>query len=154
MVVARVESANYSTPCCRASSTAPTALVNKPRAETGQATVEFALTLPFMIIFSLCVVQIGSIANDQLALNHAARVAAREVSLADIDAESAQQLAAESTRQAINLKNIEVTTQLSSKMVTVGLKYRRRVEIPLVGILAPEIDLNATATMPREPSAN
>ena len=37
--------------------------------EPGQATVEFALVLPFLFLFSLTVVQIGSVANDQLALN-------------------------------------------------------------------------------------
>ncbi|MFM8775580.1 MAG: TadE/TadG family type IV pilus assembly protein, partial [Actinomycetota bacterium] len=139
---------------CRASLTAPTALDNKPRLETGQATVEFALTLPFMIIFSLCVVQIGSVANDQLALNHAARVAAREISLADVDDSLAQQVAIESIRREIDLEDLEVITQLSPKMVTVALKFRRRVEVPLIGVVAPAIELNATATMPREPSTN
>lgn len=134
--------------------TAPTALDNKPRLETGQATVEFALTLPFMIIFSLCVVQIGSVANDQLALNHAARVAAREISLADVDDSLAQQVAIESIRREIDLEDLEVITQLSPKMVTVDLKFRRRVEVPLIGVVAPAIELNATATMPREPSTN
>ncbi|MFM8001430.1 MAG: TadE/TadG family type IV pilus assembly protein [Actinomycetota bacterium] len=127
---------------------------NKPRLETGQATVEFALTLPFMIIFSLCVVQIGSVANDQLALNHAARVAAREISLADVDDSLAQQVAIESIRREIDLEDLEVITQLSPKMVTVDLKLRRRVEVPLIGVVAPAIELNATATMPREPSTN
>lgn len=134
--------------------TAPTALDNKPRLETGQATVEFALALPFMIIFSLCVVQIGSVANDQLALNHAARVAAREISLADVDDSLAQQVAIESIRREIDLEDLEVITQLSPKMVTVDLKFRRRVEVPLIGVVAPAIELNATATMPREPSTN
>jgi len=129
-------------------------LDNKPRLETGQATVEFALTLPFMIIFSLCVVQIGSVANDQLALNHAARVAAREISLADVDDSLAQQVAIESIRREIDLEDLEVITQLSPKMVTVDLKFRRRVEVPLIGVVAPAIELNATATMPREPSTN
>jgi len=129
-------------------------LGNKPRRETGQATVEFALTLPFMIIFSLCVVQIGSVANDQLALNHAARVAAREISLADVDDSLAQQVAIESIRREIDLEDLEVITQLSPKMVTVALKFRRRVEVPLIGVVAPAIELNATATMPREPSTN
>jgi len=129
-------------------------LDNKPRLETGQATVEFALTLPFMIIFSLCVVQIGSVANDQLALNHAARVAAREISLADVDDSLAQQVAIESIRREIDLEDLEVITQLSPKMVTVALKFRRRVEVPLIGVVAPAIELNATATMPREPSTN
>ena len=127
---------------------------NKPRRETGQATVEFALTLPFMIIFSLCVVQIGSVANDQLALNHAARVAAREISLADVDDSLAQQVAIESIRREIDLEDLEVITQLSPKMVTVDLKFRRRVGVPLIGVVAPAIELNATATMPREPSTN
>jgi len=129
-------------------------LDNRPRLETGQATVEFALTLPFMIIFSLCVVQIGSVANDQLALNHAARVAAREISLADVDDSLAQQVAIESIRREIDLEDLEVITQLSPKMVTVDLKFRRRVEVPLIGVVAPAIELNATATMPREPSTN
>ena len=56
--------------------------------------------------------QLGSVANDQLALNHAAQVAARAISLADVSDESAQQIAKSTIEQTVNLNDVEVTVEL------------------------------------------
>ena len=126
------------------------ALAKKLSSESGQATLEFALTLPFIVLFSMCVVQLGGVANDQLALNHAARTAARAISLADITPESAQQVAITTVEREINLNDIEVAANLSSDGAKVELSYSRRVEVPLIGVLLHEVNLRATATMPRQ----
>ena len=56
--------------------------------------------------------QLGSVANDQLALNHAAQVAARAISLADVLDESAQQIAISTIEQTVNLNDVEVAVEL------------------------------------------
>ena len=123
----------------------------KPDAtETGQATVEFALVLPFLFLFSLSVVQVGSIANDQLALGHAARSAARAISLGDVTDQSVNQIAANAVDNTITLNNVRIDIELGDKFAQVALSYTRTINIPIIGRLMNEVTLHSSATMPRE----
>ncbi len=124
------------------------------RNERGQATVEFALTLPFLFLFSICVVQLGSVANDQLALNHAAQVAARAISLADIPDESAQQIAISTIEQTVNLNDVEVVVELDRDTAKVDLRFSREVAVPIIGRLFKRVELRASAVMPRQLATN
>ena len=119
-------------------------------AETGQATVEFALVLPFLFLFSLSVVQVGSIANDQLALGHAARSAARAISLGDVTDQSANQIATNAVDNTITLNNVRIDIELGDKFAQVALSYTRKINIPIIGQLINEVTLHSSATMPRE----
>ena len=119
-------------------------------AETGQATVEFALVLPFLFLFSLSVVQVGSIANDQLALGHAARSAARAISLGDVTDQSANQIATNAVDNTITLNNVRIDIELGDKFAQVALSYTRNINIPIIGRLINEVTLHSSATMPRE----
>ena len=150
MVAGLGELANSSTRCCRAYSIAQTHLNSKQFAENGQATVEFALTLPFLFLFSLCVVQVGSVANDQLVLNHAAQTAARAVSLADVTAESAQQIALTAINREVNLRKIQIEVTLDQDSANVALRYDREINVPVIGKLFGDFSLRSSATMPRE----
>ena len=123
---------------------------SKQFAENGQATVEFALTLPFLFLFSLCVVQVGSVANDQLVLNHAAQTAARAVSLADVTAESAQQTALTAINREVNLREIQIKVTLDQDSANVALHYDREINVPVIGKLFGDFSLRSSATMPRE----
>ena len=118
--------------------------------DSGQATVEFALTLPFLFLFSLCVVQVGSVANDQLVLNHAAQTAARAISLADVTLESAQQVALNSVQSEINLREVKIEVDLDQDSANVKLLYDRTVKVPVIGKLFGDLSLRASATTPRE----
>lgn len=119
-------------------------------AEPGQATVEFALVLPFLFLFSLSVVQIGSVANDQLALGHAARTAARAISLADVADENANQIALDSVQNSITLDPVDVSVELNETLAQVTLFYQRQINIPIIGNLFNNVTLQATTSMPRE----
>jgi len=125
-------------------------LNSKQFAENGQATVEFALTLPFLFLFSLCVVQVGSVANDQLVLNHAAQTAARAISLADVTAESAQQIALTTISREVNLREIQIKVTLDQDSANVALHYEREINVPVIGKLFGDLSLRSSATMPRE----
>jgi Flp pilus assembly protein TadG len=160
MVAVPVESANCLTPYCQAYLIALTVLAKNyfkkwsMRNERGQATVEFALTLPFLFLFSICVVQLGSVANDQLALNHAAQVAARAISLADIPDESAQQIAISTVEQTVNLNDVEVAVELDRDTAKVDLRFSREVAVPIIGRLFKRVELRASAVMPRQLATN
>lgn len=119
--------------------------------ESGQATVEFALVLPFLFLFSLSVVQVGSVANDQLALGHAARTAARAISLGDVSDENANQIALNSVQNSITLNPVDVDVELGETLAQVTLRYQRQINIPIIGKLFNNVTLQATSSMPREP---
>jgi Flp pilus assembly protein TadG len=110
--------------------------------------------LPFLFLFSICVVQLGSVANDQLALNHAAQVAARAISLADIPDESAQQIAISTIEQTVNLNDVEVAVELDRDTAKVDLRFSREVAVPIIGRLFKRVELRASAVMPRQLATN
>ena len=118
--------------------------------EPGQATVEFALVLPFLFLFSLSVVQVGSVANDQLALGHASRTAARALSLADVTDQNAEQIALDTVQNSVTLDPVDVDIELNENTARVTLIYRRQINIPIIGNLFNALTLRATTTMPRE----
>ncbi len=119
-------------------------------AESGQATVEFALVLPFLFLFSMAIVQVGSVANDQLALGHAARTAARAISLGDITSENANQVAVRAVANSITLENIDIEVELNETLARVTLNYQRQISLPIIGRLINELTLHASVSMPRE----
>ena len=98
--------------------------------------------------------QLGSVANDQLALNHAAHVAARAISLADVPDESAQQIAISTIEQTVNLNDVEVTVELDRDTAKVDLRYSREVAVPVIGKLFKRVELRASAVMPRQLATN
>jgi len=110
--------------------------------------------LPFLFLFSICVAQLGSVANDQLALNHAAQVAARAISLADIPDGSAQQIAISTVEQTVNLNDVEVAVELDSRIAKVDLRFSREVAVPIIGKLFKRVELRASAVMPRQLATN
>ena len=110
--------------------------------------------MPFLFLFSICVVQLGSVANDQLALNHAAQVAARAISLADIPDESAQQIAISTIEQTVNLSDVEVVVELDRNTAKVDLRFSREVAVPIIGKLFKRVELRASAVMPRQLATN
>lgn len=118
--------------------------------EPGQATVEFALVLPLLFLFSLSVVQVGSVANDQLALGHASRTAARALSLADVTDQNAEQIALDTVQNSVTLDPVDVDIELNENTARVTLIYRRQINIPIIGNLFNALTLRATTTMPRE----
>jgi len=95
-------------------------------------------------------VQVGSVANDQLVLNHAAQTAARAISLADVTLESAQQVALNSVQSETNLREVKIEVDLDQNSANVKLLYDRTVKVPVIGKLFGDLSLRANATTPRE----
>jgi hypothetical protein len=122
------------------------------RDESGQATVEAALTFPIVLIALLLIVQVGIVVRDALALSQAAREGVRTVAItADDDAavasirNSAGPLAADRIEIFIEPTSQERTR---GRPVSVRLRYAERLRIPIVSrIVDLELPLKASATM-------
>ena len=109
------------------------------RSDDGQATVEFALLLPVLVMAMLAIVQVALVARDELAVVHAAREAARSASV-DPDPAAA-------TRAArATLAGAEVVVGPRPAVgdpITVDVTYVSKTELPLVGRLFPDPTLHA-----------
>lgn len=102
--------------------------------DRGQSTVEFALLLPMLVFVMLAIFQVAIVARDQIAVAHAARVAARHASV-DPDRSRAGHAAREV------LAGVDVTVRGASgvgSLLTVVAEYHERTSLPLVGTLFPD----------------
>ncbi len=113
----------------------------------GQATVEFALALPFVLVVLLGLVQVVSVMRDHLAVGLAAREAARAASVADDPQGAASRAAAE----AVDLEPLLVHTSTHEGRVTVVVRYVNPTAIPMIGRLIGDVEVQASATMTQEP---
>ena len=114
--------------------------------ESGQATVELAIILPFIVFIATGLIQCGLIVANQLAVWNAARSAARAAAIS-LDPQLDAQQAANS---AVDLRPLQVTITTIDDVVSARVVYIDRTNLPLIGVLFPEISLEATVAMLRE----
>lgn len=116
--------------------------------DRGQSTVEFALILPLVALVVLCVVQAGFVVRDQLLVSHAAREAARAASVSETDRAGAALRAA---RQAGSLQSDRLSGTVSvtdgGGSVRVVITYKSATDLPMIGPLVPDIDLQSSVLM-------
>lgn len=113
------------------------------REDRGQATVEFALILPLLVICVAGIVWVGQVITLQLRLEHAAREGARA---AAVSPESALHVAEEAVARSFADAD-GVAADLGSEFVEVRV-WRRVAGVPFVGVGSRE--LVAEAHMRRE----
>lgn len=120
--------------------------------DRGQSTVELALILPLVAGVLVLVVQVALVAVDQVRTVHAAREGARAAAVAaDADLVSTAQRAAErSSSLDTSAMALSVTSIDQDRRVRVVVRYRSRTDLPLIGVLVPDIDLTGTVEMMRE----
>jgi len=106
-----------------------------------------ALCLPLLCVFLLAVVQLVVIVRDQLAVQLAAREAARAASVTTSAGASAQSAA----EHSVALQPLLVSTDSSADTVTVTVTHLTHTDVPLIGALIPDVDVEATVTMALEP---
>jgi Flp pilus assembly protein TadG len=109
----------------------------------GQATVELVLVLPVLFTVALGLVQVALVARDAVAVQHAAREAARAAAVDP--SPRAAQAAAERV-----LPGATATVSQRGAVgepVRVRVDYRSPTDVPLLGPLLPDADLHAEAVM-------
>lgn len=114
--------------------------------DRGQATVELAIILPFIVLLAAALIQCGLIVVDQLAVWTAARSAARAAAISP-DPQLAAQRAAD---DAVGLRPLHVTIRSTNDVVSAHVEYIDRTSLPIIGLFFPEITLQATVAMWRE----
>lgn len=115
--------------------------------DRGQATVEFALVLPFACLLLTGFVQVAVVVRDQLAVQAAAREAARAASVAADGAGAA----ADAAQRAIELRPLDVSLTEAGGIVTATVSHVNHTEVPLIGALLPDVTLDASVSMAVEP---
>ena len=113
------------------------------RRDNGQATVEFALMAPLVVLCVLLLLATMSVCLATLRLNDIARSAVRSAITSDNPSDAATAIADLSHVSAVT------TTDESTGLVTVDTSSKKR--FPLLGRWLPSLSLHATATMMREP---
>lgn len=114
--------------------------------ERGQATVEFVLVLPFVVLLAAALIEIGVLAVEQARLWAAAREAARA---AVVDADPA---AARAAARAAGPRGLRVEIRPAPDARTVGgdlvaeVTYHHRGRVPLLGRVFDRT-LSASTTM-------
>lgn len=116
-------------------------------ADEGQATVEFALGLPLIVLAMLFVVQVGLVVRDQVRTLHAAREGARSAAV-DTRTDAARRAALDGAGFAGGRTEVRVSGRGGAgTRVTVFVAYRAATDVPLVGALLPDIEVRGDATM-------
>ncbi len=124
--------------------------MNGARREGGQGTVELALALPLVAALLVLVVQIGLLARDQLLVVHAAREAARAAAVAESAGDrgpAATRAAAASGAFAPDAASVSTEMLDGGRKVRATVRHTNRTDLPLVGALLPDVDLEASAVM-------
>jgi Flp pilus assembly protein TadG len=113
------------------------------RNDNGQATVEFALMAPLVVLCAVLLLATLSVCLDTLRLNDIARSAVRSAITSDNPSEAATAIAL--------LSHVSATTTVNgvTGLITVEASMKKR--FPLLGRWLPSLSLHATATMMREP---
>lgn len=108
--------------------------------------MELALGLPVVCLVLLGVVQLAVIVRDQLAVQLAAREAARAAAVS-ADGSSG----ADAGRAAVALAPLDIGIVGAADTVSARVTYVDRTDVPLIGLLLPDVHVTATATMKLEP---
>jgi Flp pilus assembly protein TadG len=96
----------------------------------------------------LVVLQVGLVVRDRVLVTHAAREAARAAAVAGHDrSAAAQRGATRASDLAADHLHVTATPVDGGDAVEVHVVYRSSTEVPLVGLLVPDLDLEADATM-------
>jgi hypothetical protein len=110
----------------------------------GQATVELALAMPVVMVLLLAGVQVGLIVRDQLAVVSASRAAARAASIGGDPVEAASHAGLDPSR-------LSLSRATHDRLATVVVRYRAPTDLPFVGLLVGDVQLEVTTTMALEP---
>lgn len=110
--------------------------------------MELALALPFLCVLVLGAGQVAVVARDRLAVQLAAREAARAASTTTDP--SAARLAAE---RAVALRPLHVSVMEGDGTVQVTVAYDDPTDVAIVGAALPALTVSATVTMAVEPPA-
>ncbi len=112
--------------------------------DSGQATVELALLLPFFALLLLAIIQVGLVVHARVMVTHAAREGARAAAVGATDAEIRRAVAVAGD---LPVHRLRVEISQSNGAVVVSVFYVDPTSVPLVGAMLRDLELVGTASM-------
>jgi len=124
------------------------------RDDKGQATVEFALVLPFVVISLLLLMQVLVIVLAHVQVVNAARNGVRAAAVSAQPSQTAESVALRSLVGATDGKtppDISVHTTTDSRWVTVTVTQHLVTDLPIIGRFISDLDISSRFSMLLEP---
>ena len=118
-------------------------LAKPTQTESGQAAVEFALVLPFVILAVSSLFVVAQVISDQLALWHGAYAGAYAASLEPDNAEAIQHAVVAET----GISNVSVKTTRVDPYITVSVSTTRSIPLFVFSWSVRAFTLNADVTI-------
>ena len=143
MVKVPAELATCSTKCSTTSWVAHNHLAKPTRTESGQAAVEFALVLPFVILAVASLFGAARVIADQLALWHGAYAGAYAASIEPDNAEAIQR----AVEAEAGISAITVSTTRNDPYITVSVSKSQTIPLLIFGWSVRAFTLNADVTI-------
>ena len=143
MVKVPAELATCSTKCSTTSWVAHNHLAKPTRTESGQAAVEFALVLPFVILAVASLFVAARVIADQLALWHGAYAGAYAASIEPDNAEAIQRAVEAET----GITSVTVSTTRNDPYITVSASKSQTIPLLIFGWSVRAFTLNADVTI-------
>ena len=137
------ELATCSTKCSTTSWVAHNHLAKPTRTENGQAAVEFALVLPFVILAVASLFVAARVIADQLALWHGAYAGAYAASIEPDNAEAIQRAVEAET----GITSVTVSTTRNDPYITVTVTKSQTIPLFMFGWTLRAFTLNADVTI-------
>lgn len=118
-------------------------LAKPTQTESGQAAVEFALVLPFVILAVSSLFVVAQVISDQLAMWHGAYAGAYAASLEPDNAEAIQHAVVAET----GISNVSVKTTRADPYITVSVSTTRSIPLFVFSWSVRAFTLNADVTI-------
>lgn len=118
---------------------------NCPEAEPdrGQAAVEFALTVPILVIALIGAIQVFVVLVDRIHLVHVTRDAARAASVADDPRSAAERV----LDRSLPDRTVSVAVDTRDDVVTVEIVLVNPTDVPIIGRFLPDVQLRESLSM-------
>ncbi len=143
MVKVPAELATCSTKCSTTSWVAHNHLAKPTRTESGQAAVEFALVLPFVILAVASLFVAARVIADQLALWHGAYAGAYAASIEPDNAEAIQR----AVEAEAGISAITVSTTRNDPYITVSVSKSQTIPLLIFGWSVRAFTMGAEVTI-------
>lgn len=124
------------------------------RDDEGQATVEFALVLPLVVISLLLLMQVLVIVLAHVQVVNAARNGVRAAAVSAQPSQTAESVALRSLEGASDGKtpsDISVQTTTDARWVTVTVTQHLVTDLPIIGRFISDLDISSHFSMLLEP---
>ncbi len=143
MVKVPAELATCSTKCSTTSWVAHNHLAKPTRTESGQAAVEFALVLPFVILAVASLFVAARVIADQLALWHGAYAGAYAASIEPDNAEAIQR----AVEAEAGISAVTVSTTRTDPYITVSVSKSQTIPVLIFGWSVRAFTMGADVTI-------